>query len=444
MVTHLIDESRQRRGVCVTLLGATFAVALMTFAFGCDKVPLLAPSGTVITLFPVSNTVELNGEVEIVATVIEQGVATPPPTTPPANGTPTTPTTPATPTPGAGTPVQNGTLVTFTTTLGRVDPTEARTSNGQVRVRFFAGNQSGTATVTAFSGGASGRIEGLRIGTAAVERVIVTANPQTLGPSGGTSEISARVEDVSGLPVVGVPVDFSATTGQLNPNPATTDRSGIAKTTLSTTRESQVTATIAGKSSTALTVGLNPRTGINIVGPTTSVAAGQPVSFTVSVNAQANIRRVTVNFGDGDSQDLGALSGSTTISHPYDDSGTFTVTANATDTSGFSEQVSTSVTILPQQPPGVTLRASNSNPVINEDVILTATVTGATSTIIGFEWNFGSGANSGPRTTSGPQVTASWATIGSKVITVRAIQASGPSGETFATVVVRAAAPAPN
>ena len=110
------------------------------------------------------------------------------------------------------------------------------------------------------------------------------------------------------LPVVGVPVDFSATTGQLNPNPATTDSSGIAKTTLSTTRESQVTATIAGKSSTALTVGLNPRTGINIVGPTTSVAAGQPVSFTMSVNAQANIRRVIVNFGDGDSQDLGALS----------------------------------------------------------------------------------------------------------------------------------------
>ncbi len=192
MVTHLTS-----RGAFVTLIGTTFAVVLMTFAFGCDKVPLLAPSGTVITLFPVANTVALNGEVEIVATVIEQGTTTTPPTTPPANGAPTT-TTPATPTPGAGTPVQNGTLVTFTTTLGRVEPTEARTSNGQVRVRFFAGNQSGTATVTAFSGGASGRIESLRIGTAAVERVIVTANPQTLGPSGGTSQISARVEDVSG------------------------------------------------------------------------------------------------------------------------------------------------------------------------------------------------------------------------------------------------------
>jgi len=436
MVTHLISRS-----AFVTLIGMTFAVVLMTFAFGCDKVPLLAPSGTVITLFPVANTVALNGEVEIVATVIEQGVATPPPTTPPANGTPTTP---AAPTPGAGTPVQNGTLVTFTTTLGRVEPTEARTSNGQVRVRFLAGTQSGTATITAFSGGASGRVENLRIGTAAVERVIVTANPQTLGPSGGTSQLAARVEDVSGLPVVGVPVDFSATAGQLNPNPATTDNSGIARTTLITTRETQVTATIAGKSSTALTIGLNPRTGINITGPTTSVAAGQPVTFTVSVNAQANIRNVLIDFGDGSSQNLGALAGSTTVPHTYVLADTYTVRATATDASGFQEEVSTAVAVLPAQPPGVTVRASNTNPVINEEVVLTATVTGATSTIIRFEWTFGSGASLGPTQTAGPQVSVSWGTIGTKTITVRAVQAVGPSGETSASVVVRAAAPAPN
>ena len=100
--------------------------------------------------------------------------------------------------------------------------------------------------------------------------------------------------------------------------------------------------------------------------------------------------------------------------------------------------MSTSVTILPQQPPGVTVRASNTNPTVNEDVILTATVTGATSTILRYEWNFGSGSNSPPITTSGPQATTSWSTIGSKVIFVRAIQATGPAGEGFATVVVRA------
>ena len=45
--------------------------------------PLLAPGGTVITMFPAASTVPLNGEVEIVATAIENGTST----TPPTNGT---------------------------------------------------------------------------------------------------------------------------------------------------------------------------------------------------------------------------------------------------------------------------------------------------------------------------------------------------------------------
>jgi hypothetical protein len=409
------------------------AAGIFVSTSGCDKVPLLAPSGTVITLFPVASTVALNSEVEIVATVIEQGQATAPTapptngngtTTPPTNGT-TTPTT----TTGAGTPVHNGTVVSFTTTLGRIEPAEARTTNGQVRVKFISGTQSGSATITAFSGGASGRLENLRVGTAAVERVIVTANPQTLGASGGTAEISARVEDISGLPVVGVPVTFATSSGQISPNPAISDA----------TREANVTATVAGKTSEQLVVGLNPRTGIGITPPTTTPAAGQPAIFTVNVSADANIRNVSINWGDGTSTTLGALSASTPVSHTYLEAGTFSVTATATDASGFTETVATVVTILPSQPPGVTVRASNTNPVVNEDVILTATVTGATSTIIRYEWNFGNGSNSPPTSTSGPQATTSWSTIGSKTVSVRAVQATGPAGEGFATVVVRAA-----
>ena len=37
--------------------------------------------------------------------------------------------------------MQNGTLVSFTTTIGRIEPREARTQNGEVRVRFVAGGQ---------------------------------------------------------------------------------------------------------------------------------------------------------------------------------------------------------------------------------------------------------------------------------------------------------------
>jgi hypothetical protein len=168
------------------------SVAAIAYASACDKVPLLAPGGTVITLFATATTVPLNSEVEIVATAIENGTTSAPPsatpTPTPTTGTPTTPTTPTgTSTTGAGTPVQNGTVITFTTTIGRIEPSEARTNNGQVRVRLITTNQSGTAVVTAFSGGASARLENLRVGTAAVERVILSANPQNLGPLGGSS-----------------------------------------------------------------------------------------------------------------------------------------------------------------------------------------------------------------------------------------------------------------
>jgi hypothetical protein len=397
--------------------------------------PLLAPGGTVITIFPAATTVPLNGEIEIIATVIENGTTAAPPTTgTPGTGTPGTGTT-ATSTNGAGTPVQNGTLVSFTTSIGRIEPREARTQNGEVRVKFMAGGQSGTAVITAYSGGASGKIENLKVGTAAVERVLVTASPQTLPPSGGVAEIQARAEDITGAGLVGVPVNFTADAGSLNPATATTDSSGVARTTLTTSRPARVTANIGGKTA-ELTVGLNPRTGVSITAPTTTVSAGLPVTFTVNVasgTGAANVRDVTVDFGDGSSQSLGALSASTSIQHTYNVSGTYQVRATATEASGFTESVSTSVTILPAQPPGVTITASDPTPTVNQIFTLTVTVTGATSTIQQFQWDFGDGTTA---TTTGPQITKSYSTLGTKVIRVRVIQTVGPAGEGQTTVEV--------
>ena len=69
---------------------------------------------------------------------------------------------------------------------------------------------SGVATITAFSGGASAKLENLRVGTAAAERVLLSATPAVLPPSGGTTEIAARVEDTAGTGLPGVPVTFTA------------------------------------------------------------------------------------------------------------------------------------------------------------------------------------------------------------------------------------------
>jgi PKD repeat protein len=184
---------------------------------------------------------------------------------------------------------------------------------------------------------------------------------------------------------------------------------------------------VAGKTAD-VTVGLNPRTGISITAPTAQVAAGFPATFTVNVGTTANITNVTVDFGDGSQQSLGAISGSTTIQHVYNESGTFTVRATATDASGFSEQVSTSVTILPAQPPAVTITGPQSA-TRGETVLFTANVTGATSTILRYEWDFGEGAN--PRTvvTTGNRATTTYLTTGSKVVNVHVVQAIGPAGD---------------
>ena len=418
-------------------VAAAASAAILLFASACDKVPLLAPTGSVITLLAATNTVPLNSEVEIIANVIENGVASAPTTpTTPGTGTTQTPTT-STGGAGAGTPVQNGTLVSFTTTLGRIEPSEARTSNGQVRVKFITGAQSGTATITAFSGGASGKLENLKVGSAAVERVLVTASPQTLGPLGGTATITARVEDTSGAGLSGIPVSFTTDNGTLSASSVTTDANGAAQTTLSTSRAAKVTANVAGKTAD-VSVGLNPRTGITITAPTTSVSAGQPATFTVGVGSTANVRDVTVDFGDGSQRSLGAISGSVPIQHTYAEAGDYTVSATATEASGFTERVSTSITVLPGQPPSVIITASNNNPSIGETVIFTATVSGATSTILRYEWDFGNGAEPRTTQTTGNRATTTYTTVGTKVITVRVVQASGPSGEGTGSVTVRA------
>src|SRR3954468_17940770 len=148
-----------RDDLLLTCAALLLALAIPLGVVSCDKVPLLAPTGTVITLLTTSNTVSLNSTVDLIATAIENGQAA-------GTGTGTGTGSVSTGTSGAGTPVQNGTLITFTTTIGHVEPAEARTHNGQVTVKLITTGQSGTATITAYSGGASTSLQ-LKIGTAA-------------------------------------------------------------------------------------------------------------------------------------------------------------------------------------------------------------------------------------------------------------------------------------
>jgi hypothetical protein len=401
-------------------------LASVPFVMACDKMPLVAPTGTVITLFPNSTVLAPNGSIEITAVAIEGG-------TPPSGGGTGDGNGSGGSTPGQGTPVHNGTRISFTTTLGHIEPQEAETHNGQVKVRLFADGRSGVATVRAFSGGASSNELAINVGSAAASAVFLTASPQSLGSAGGTSQINARVVDESGTNLSGVLVSFTADNGTLSSSVTSTNDNGVATTQLTTSRETVVTATVGAEVTAEVTVRLNPRINVTITPPTTPPTAGIASTYTIGVGSEANVQNVRVNWGDGSSQNLGAISGNVPVLHTYNANGTFNITATATDASGGSETVSTTVDVLPQQPPGVTITASDTTPNVNQVITLTATVSGATSTILQYRWDFGDGRTAN---TTGNQATVSYPAAGTQTITVTVIQASGPNGQGQTQVVV--------
>jgi hypothetical protein len=322
-----------------------------------------------------------------------------------------------------GTPVQNGTLITFTTTIGRIEPSEARTHNGQVTVTLFTGSESGTPSITAFSGGASTTNKDIKIGTAAVKTVTIAAAPSTLGSSGGTSTITATVINDSGGPVSGVPVTFTTDKGTLSSSVVTTDANGNATTQLTTSATAKVSATTGGTTTaTPVTVTVNPSSLTSFTATPNATTAGVPVSFTVTPNASANLQNVRVSFGDGASQDLGPIGGATPAGpHTYCAPGTYTATATPTDANGSSGSLSTQVVIgaLP-----VTLTSSGSA-TVGSTITFTAAGIG-TAQVSGYTWTIaGTPAETGTRQTSSPQLPVTFSGRGQKVIRVDVIGVTG-------------------
>lgn len=389
MVTH------RSLGVALVSLLALPLVLILA----CDKVPLLAPTGSVITLLiPDTSNVSLNSEMTINATVLENGTA--------SGGTGATTTRS-----GGGTPVQNGTVVTFTTTIGRIEPAEARTSNGAVNVRFITGSTSGTAVITAYSGGASAT-KNVRVGTAAVKTVTVTTTPQALGAAGGTAQVSATVTDEGGNPVGGVPVTFATDKGAVNPSTTTTDSSGVATASITTTATAKITATAGTITSTAATLTVSARGLASFTASPNATSAGVPVTFTVTPTTGANISNVRVDFGDGTGTSLGAISAAQSVPHTYQSSGTYTATATSSDGTGESGSLSTSIIVgsLP-----VTLSISPNPPTVNSPATLTVSGIGSAQ-VDHYTWTLDDGT--GPFTTSSPQLPHTFATRGIKNVRV--------------------------
>jgi hypothetical protein len=59
------------------------------------------------------------------------------------------------------------------------------------------------------------------------------------------------------------------------------------------------------------------------------------------------VKDVTIDFGDGDSIDLGAINAASTVSHRYGSAGSYSVKASETDGSGNNTTAVTVVTVTP-------------------------------------------------------------------------------------------------
>jgi hypothetical protein len=314
MIPSLMSRRRRSRPAVLTIGVRRAAVLLLAVplvaGIGCDTVPLTAPTGSTITLHVNPASVAANGSADITAVVTESG----------------------------GTAVQNGTLVSFFSSIGAIQPPQGQTRNGSVTVQFQAGLQTGDAVISATCGAATlagtATITVLSTATPAVATIVLSANPGTLPAAGGDTKLTALATDANGTAIPGVLVAFTATAGSIATPFVTTDLSGQATTTLTTSVQTTVTATAGVKTATA-TVSVAATMAVTLAATPATAAVNVPIAFTATVSASGGgtppaITEYRWTFGDGAT----ATTSGPQTSHAFAASGTKVVTVTAVAASG--------------------------------------------------------------------------------------------------------------
>lgn len=196
-----------RDGRLMSMRARGFVILVALLHLTCQAI-LTAPIDATLTLTANPLFVEANGGVSVVTAFVTEVI---------------------------GTPVADGTVVQFFTTLGTIEE-QGKTNDGVARVNFVSDSRSGTATVTAFSGSVTmeGGIE-IQVGGVRAVLVTVAAAPQRLTDS-RTSQITATVLDENGNSVPNVGVIFTVTDPadttdfmESNGRPVFTDNDGRAR-----------------------------------------------------------------------------------------------------------------------------------------------------------------------------------------------------------------------
>lgn len=191
-----------------------------------------------------------------------------------------------------GQPIADNTVVSFSTTRGALSRMTARTTGGVATTTLFASPTTGTATVTATTGGSvNGQISVLVVAGPAAS-VMLTSNSDTLfADNSSIATITAHVQDAYGNPVAqGSVVNFTAQGGTVTES-STVGPNGTASATFQASLQAGPAAVIATQNAaqSSLVIHLLPT-----LAATLNLWAN-PVQLTADGAAQASLRATVLD-----------------------------------------------------------------------------------------------------------------------------------------------------
>jgi hypothetical protein len=209
--------------------------------------------------------------------------------------------------------------------------------------------------------------------------------------------------------------------------------------------------TVTGACETALSPSRSPSVGLASTA-TNPTPLGTAVMFTVTASSPGNpanifIKSIHLDFGDGQSADLGATPGS--VPHMYSVAGTFTASATATDTSGNKGKALLTIVVNGLAPtPSVGLTSTATNPTPLGTVVtftVTASIPGSleNDSIQSIHLDFGDGLSADLGATPG-DVPHMYSTAGTFTASATATARSGSQGKASLTIVVSGTSPMPS
>jgi hypothetical protein len=240
--------------------------------------------------------------------------------------------------------------VTFSTTRGTLNPTIANTDgDGVARTTLTA---SEAATVTARVGSQTSTLEVRQSAVASFALAIDPTNPAAGQPVRLTITPGAGAPGGTGT---GTPTTGPAARVRVDWGDGSSEDIGVVAATRSVTHKYTTpgfyTITATGTSAdgdtftNAIPVTVAQQPPVTVTANPTSGTTATNFVFTITPTTGALISNITINYGDGTSENLGAQSTQRTLNHTYSTPGTKTVTVTQTEVNGRVTTASVTVSV---------------------------------------------------------------------------------------------------